>query len=33
MVSPDNIVVSGWDISDLNLGEAVQRAGVFDYDL
>lgn len=33
MVSPDNLVVGGWDISNANLAEAMKRADVFDHDL
>jgi myo-inositol-1-phosphate synthase len=33
MVEPDHLVLDGWDISSLNLGLAMQRAKVFDYDL
>lgn len=33
MVDPCDIVISGWDISSLNLEEAMKRAQVFDYDL
>ena len=33
MTHPNDIVWSGWDINDLNLGEAMQRAQVLEYDL
>lgn len=33
MVNPDDIVLDGWDISSLNLAEAMKRAKVIDYDL
>merc|ERR550532_3514759 len=33
MVSPNDIVLGGWDISKLPLGEAMERAKVLDYDL
>ena len=33
LVSPNDLVLGGWDISKLNLAESVQRAQVFDYDL
>lgn len=33
MVDPKDIVVDGWDISSLDIGEAVKRAAVLDYDL
>lgn len=33
MVHPDDFVVSGWDISKDNLGEAMRRAKVLDVDL
>jgi len=33
MVSPNDLVISGWDCSKVNLGEALERAGVFEPDL
>ncbi|XP_052797765.1 inositol-3-phosphate synthase 1-B-like [Mya arenaria] len=33
MVDPDDIVIDGWDISSLNLADAVERARVLDYNL
>ena len=33
MVNPDDIVFGGWDISDMNLADAMARARVFDIDL
>ncbi|XP_076369073.1 inositol-3-phosphate synthase 1-A-like [Tachypleus tridentatus] len=33
MVHPDDIVFDGWDISSLNLAEAMERARVLDFDL
>lgn len=33
MVDPSEVVWGGWDINSMNLGEAMKRAGVFDYDL
>lgn len=33
MVEPNDIVLGGWDISAMNLAEAVKRAQVFDVDL
>lgn len=30
MVNPDNIVVDGWDISDMNLAESMKRAQVLE---
>jgi myo-inositol-1-phosphate synthase len=32
-VDPNNIVVGGWDISSMPLGDAMRRAKVLDYDL
>jgi len=32
-VNPDDIVFGGWDISDMNLADAMARARVFDIDL
>lgn len=33
MVNPSELIVSGWDISCMNLGDAMIRAKVIDYDL
>jgi len=33
MVEPNDIVVGGWDISNVNLADAMKRAQVLDYDL
>jgi len=33
MVNPDDIVLDGWDISSLNLADAMTRAEVLEYDL
>ncbi|XP_063851273.1 LOW QUALITY PROTEIN: inositol-3-phosphate synthase 1-B-like [Scylla paramamosain] len=33
MVDPDDLVIDGWDISSLNLCEAMKRAKVLDYNL
>ncbi|CAK9863921.1 unnamed protein product [Sphagnum jensenii] len=33
MVDPNDIVISGWDISDMNLADAMERARVLDIDL
>ncbi len=33
MVKPEDVCVSGWDISGKNLGDAMRRAEVFDYTL
>lgn len=33
MAHPNDFVIGGWDISGLNLGDAMKRAEVLDYDL
>jgi myo-inositol-1-phosphate synthase len=33
LVNPNDIVISGWDISKLNIAESMKRAKVFDYNL
>lgn len=33
MVNPNDLVIGGWDISDMNLADAMQRAKVLDWDL
>jgi len=33
LVNPEDLVVSGWDISKTNLADAMKRAQVLDYDL
>jgi len=32
MANPNTIEIGGWDISSMNLGDAMDRAGVFPYD-
>eukprot|EP00762_Andalucia_godoyi_P008017 ANDGO_03498.mRNA.1 Inositol-3-phosphate synthase len=33
MVNPNDLVLGGWDISSMNLAQAMERASVLDYDL
>ncbi len=33
MVDPSDVVIGGWDISAMNLADAMSRAAVFEYDL
>lgn len=33
MVHPNDIVIGGWDISDMNMADAMERAQVLDWDL
>lgn len=33
MVDPNDLVIGGWDISSMNLADAMQRGKVLDYDL
>lgn len=33
LIRPEDLIIDGWDISSLNLYEAVKRAKVLDYDL
>ena len=33
MVHPNDLVIGGWDISSINLAQAMERAQVLDYDL
>lgn len=33
MLNPDDIEIDGWDISDMNLAEAIARAKVLDMNL
>jgi len=33
MVNPNDLEISGWDISDANMADAMERARVLDYDL
>lgn len=33
MVDPNDLVVGGWDISSMNIGDAMRRAKVIDYNL
>ncbi len=32
-VDPNDVVIGGWDISDMNLADAMERARVLDIDL
>ena len=32
LVNPNDLVIGGWDISSMNLGDAMKRAAVYDYD-
>lgn len=32
LVNPVDLVIGGWDISAMNLGDAMKRAAVYDYD-
>lgn len=32
-VNPDDLVIGGWDISSMNLADAMKRAEVLDYNL
>lgn len=32
-VDPNDLVIGGWDISSLNLAQAMRRAEVLDYNL
>lgn len=32
LVDPNDLVIGGWDISSLNIGDAMKRAAVYDYD-
>lgn len=33
MVNPEDLIISGWDISKMNMADAMRRAEVLDYDL
>ena len=33
MVCPNDLVFDGWDISSMNIADAMERAKVLDYDL
>ena len=33
IVDPNDIVLGGWDISGLNMAEAMERAAVLDFEL
>jgi hypothetical protein len=33
MVDPNDVVLGGWDISGLNMAEAMERAAVLDWEL
>ena len=33
IVEPEDLVIGGWDISNLNLADAMDRANVFEPDL
>lgn len=33
LVNPDEVVIGGWDISNMNLSEAMRRACVLEYNL
>lgn len=33
LINPNDIEITGWDISDLNMYEATRRAKVIDYNL
>ncbi|XP_003740765.1 inositol-3-phosphate synthase [Galendromus occidentalis] len=33
MLNPDDVVLDGWDISSMNLGDAMKRAKVLEYDV
>jgi myo-inositol-1-phosphate synthase len=33
MIHPNDIIYGGWDINDMNLGDAMKRAKVLDYNL
>eukprot|EP00959_Pyramimonas_sp_CCMP1952_P120045 2509849-Pyramimonas_sp.AAC.1 len=32
-VNPNDIAIGGWDISKMNLADAMSRSGVLEYDL
>lgn len=33
LLDPTELIVGGWDINDVDLGKAMKRAQVFDYEL
>jgi len=33
LVNPTELVIGGWDINSMDMGEAMKRAEVFDYEL
>lgn len=33
LLNPTDLVIGGWDINSLDMGEAMKRAEVFDYEL
>ena len=33
LVNPDQLVIGGWDINNMNLGEALKRSQVLEYNL
>lgn len=33
LVNPNDVVISGWDISSVNMADAMRRAEVLDIDL
>ena len=33
LIEPTELIIGGWDINSLDMGEAMKRAEVFDYDL
>jgi len=32
-VNPDDLIIGGWDISKMNMADAMKRAEVLDYNL
>merc|ERR1719420_2148604 len=33
MISPNDLVIGGWDISEMSIGDAMRRSKVLDWDL
>lgn len=33
MISPEDLIIGGWDISGINMAQAMNRAEVLDYNL
>lgn len=33
LVNPEDLVIGGWDISKVNIGDALKRSMVLDYNL